>query len=367
METAKAKEEAILLSIGDGLIVTDKNQKILLINEKAERLLRLKHKAAVGAIFTEIIPVVEVHEVPVPLKSRPIYRALTTGTITTTTLTKGPAYYYVRNDKTKFPVAITVTPVKLSGKVIGAIEVFRDITKEKEVDKAKSEFVSLASHQLRTPLTAVSWYTELILGGDAGPISPKQKKYLGEIYQGNKRMIDLVNTLLDVSRIELGTLQFEAKTTDIAEITRAVLEDQKLDIANKNLNIISKFDKNVPTLFIDPNQLKMVVQNLITNSITYTSSGGKIELKISFDQTKRILIKVSDNGYGIPKDQQKKIFTKFFRADNAREKDSEGTGLGLYIVKSIVENFGGKIWFDSEENKGTTFYVELPLIGRVKT
>jgi two-component system sensor histidine kinase VicK len=260
-------------------------------------------------------------------------------------------------------VAITVTPVILDRKIIGTIEVFRDITREVEIDKAKSEFVSLASHQLRTPLTGISWYTEMILRGDVGEVTLAQRKYLEEVYNTNRRMIDLVNTLLNVSSIELGTFTVQSVPTDICALAESVLEEQKLKIEQKKLIVTTKFGASIPVFLTDPKLLRMIFQNLLSNAVKYTSSGGKIEFVIFFDPPKTIRIQISDTGYGIPRNQHDQIFTKLFRADNVRSKDTGGTGLGLYIVKSTVENFGGKIRFESEENKGTTFYVTLPLGG----
>jgi two-component system sensor histidine kinase VicK len=251
------------------------------------------------------------------------------------------------------------SPVIPQRKLVG---LERDITKEKEIDKAKTEFVSLASHQLRTPLSTISWYTEMLLAGDVGKISPPQKKYLEEIYQGNQRMIELVNLLLNVSRIELGTFKAEPKPIYVITLFESILDEQKVKIANKKLIITKNFNKSIPVFLIDPNLFVIVFQNLLNNAIEYTPDGGRIETSISFNDSKTILIKVSDTGYGIPKYQQDKIFTKLFRADNVKKKDTKGTGLGLYIAKSIINNMGGEIWFESEENKGTTFYVTLPFI-----
>jgi len=248
LETAMAKEKAILMSIGDGLIATDEKGNIIFINKVAENLLGIKNQEISGKSFFESIVIENEKGVSVPLEKRPISMALATGTTTTTT---GSTYYYVRKDKTKFPASITVTPVILTGKVIGAIEVFHDITKEREIDKAKTEFISLASHQLRTPLTAISWYTEMILNGDVGQVVTGQKKYLEEIYQGNNRMIDLVNTLLNISRLELGTFMVESKPTDVVAIARSVLDEQKPKIENKKLVVINtRFIKGLAVRYL---------------------------------------------------------------------------------------------------------------------
>ena len=240
--------------------------------------------------------------------------------------------------------------------------IVRDVTKEQEIDKVKSEFVSLASHQLRTPLTAVNWYTEMLLSGDIGKFQPEQKKYLKEIYNGNNNMIDLVKALLNVSRIELGTLAIEPESTNLKKLSDSVLEEFKLIIKKNKLKIEKDYTKELSDINIDPKLMRIVFQNLISNAIKYTPLGGQINIGIT-KQKSDILISVKDTGYGIPKDQQSKIFTKLFRADNIVEKETEGTGLGLYIIKYVVEQFKGKIWFESRENKGTTFYVTIPSRG----
>ena len=380
-----AKDGALLESIGDGVIATDQKGKVILINKIAENLLGFTSAEILGKFFDHAILMLDAEGKQIPEKARPLILALnsgktTTTSTTTTTTTKEKKkqtipetkttpgiYYYLRKDKTKFPIALTVSPVILENKLIGAIMVFHDITKEKEIDRAKSEFISLASHQLRTPLTTVSWYSEMLLAGDAGKLSPDQTKYMEEIYQGNKRMIELVNTLLNVSRLELGTSLVEPKPTDIIALAQSVVTELKLKIEAKKMIVTQKFSKDIPIISVDPKLLRMVFQNLLTNAINYTPEAGKIVIEITLSNEKStILIKVTDTGYGIPKNQQDKIFTKLFRADNARDKDTGGTGLGLYIVKSIIEDSAGKIWFESEENKGTTFFVTLPLAGMKK-
>ena len=359
LEIVRAKQGATLLSIGDGLITTDENGKIILINKTTEKLLDTTSGEVMGKLFSEITLLHDEKGTVVAPESHPVYMALKMGTITSAT-----TYYNTRKDGTKFPVAVTVTPVILGGKVIGTIKVFRDISDEREIDKAKTEFVSLASHQLRTPLSTVNWYAEMLLAGDVGELNDKQKKYLNEVYTSNQRMVELVNALLDVSRLELGTFIIEPELTDICGLAKNVIAEQKPQIDVKKIKFLFSCEKKVMFLQADPKLLRMVMQNILSNAIKYTPDGGKIKFAISISDKENIKIKISDTGYGIPKNQHGKIFTKLFRADNVRDKDTNGTGLGLYIVKSIVENSGGKIWFESQkENGGTIFYVTLPIKG----
>ena len=338
LEMARVKEEAILLSIGDGLIVTNKKGNITIINKTAEKLIGKKSKEVVGRIFSEAIPLEDDKGMSILPDKHPVNMALKTSLTTS-----GSNYYYLRKDKTKFPMAIMATPVILKGEVIGAIKIFRDITYERDIDKAKTEFVSLASHQLRTPLSMVNWYTEMLLEGNMGELNQKQIKYLDGVYRSNQRMVDLVNALLDVASLELGTFIIEPKLINICKLAEDVIEEQKIQINTRKITFSFLCNKNISLVKVDPKLLRMIIQNILSNAVKYTHEGGKIQLSIFLIDKKNIQIKISDNGYGIPKNQQNKIFTKLFRADNVRDKDTDGTGLGLYIAKSIVENSGGKI------------------------
>jgi len=182
---------------------------------------------------------------PVPPESRPVNMALA-GRCDRCHAAPGINYYYARKDKTKFPVASMVTPVILDGKVIGAIEVFRDVTREREIDKTKTEFVSIASHQLRTPLSSVSWHAEMLLTGDVGKLNKEQKKYLNEVYRGNQRMVKLVNALLNVSRLELGTFAVNPEPIDMVDLVRSVVDEQKKQIDQKKITFSLVFEKISP-------------------------------------------------------------------------------------------------------------------------
>lgn len=254
--------------------------------------------------------------------------------------------------------------------VIFFVWIERDITKAKEIDQAKTEFVSLASHQLRTPLSAINWYTEMLIDGDAGDVNEDQKNYLNEIYRGSKRMVDLVNSLLNVSRLELGTFIVEPTVTSLESIARDVVNEMKSQIIKKKLMICEDYSSDVPQIPIDLKLIRIVFQNLISNAIKYTPENGRIEITIQIEkhveEAKNILVTVKDTGYGIPKYQHDKIFSKLFRADNVKKMEAEGTGLGMYIVKQIIDETGGKIWFESEEDKGSIFYITIPLSGMKK-
>jgi signal transduction histidine kinase len=293
----------------------------------------------------------------VSLNDRPIQIVLTTSKKFTSTTAS--TYFYVRKDGSKFPAEVTVTPVVLNEKLIGTIEVFRDITKEMEIDRAKSELLSLASHQLRTPLSTISWYAEALLKEYTGAVSVMQKNYLDQIYRTVHKMIRLVNDFLNVSRIELGTLPADPEPVNLAEIAKSAIDELGAMIKEKRVKVNQNYAEQIPIINADPNHMRMIFQNLLTNAVKYTETDGEIWVEILTEQ-ERVVIKVIDTGCGIPKSQQSKIFTKLFRADNVKGEDTEGTGLGLYIVKSIVTQANGEIWFKSEEGKGSIFYIALP-------
>lgn len=358
LEREKTKDEAIIENIAEGLIVTDENKNILVFNKTAQELLGWTSKEIVGKNFFEKIKLVDENNKEMPEAKRPLELALSGKK----NFIGGVAekYYYLKKDKNKFPVAILTAPLILGNKIIGVVEVFRDVTKEKEIDKAKTEFVSMASHQLRTPLTTINWYLEMLLDKEVGEISKNQEEYLKSIYGASRRMTELVSALLNVARIELGTFAIEPRKVRIEKIADSVIEELLPKIQKKKIKLRKYFEENLPIISTDPKLTRIILQNLLSNAVKYTKENrGKVLLKIK-KQKNNILIRVSDNGYGIPEKDKSKIFTKLFRADNIKTMEPDGTGLGLYIVKGIVDGYGGDVWFKSKENKGVTFSVLIP-------
>ena len=237
---------------------------------------------------------------------------------------------------------------------------FSVVVKRRHPGTDPCEHSQTTAHQLRNPLSAIKWYTELLSSRDIGGLNSQQEEYLEKVYAGNERMIDLVNTLLNVSRLELGTLAVDIKPTDVVERMESVFEELEAQIQEKHFELQKEYGENITQMDTYPKLLRMVFQNLLSNAVKYTPEGGKLGVKIT-SRGSELHITVADSGLGIPKNQQDKIFTKLFRADNARKLETKGTGLGLYIVKMIVEEFGGSVSFSSEPNAGTTFKVVLPL------
>jgi len=358
LELSKINMEAVLGGIGDALIATDSNGIINVVNAAAEKMLGYKASEIIGkSVFSAVTLEDEGGEI-VQEKQRPIFISFSKKKLVSSN------YYCVRKNKTKFISAITSSPVILGGNVIGAVDILRDVTKEKEIDKEKTEFVSLASHQLRTPATAVKWYSEMLMDKKIGKLSSKQKKYINQVYHGNERMIKLIDNLLNISRMEMGKLQTKNELVDVKKLFEDIVFEQKSELKRRKHKLVISQEGGKIDLSTDPFLIKMVLQNFISNAVKYTNDKGKIVCNIKKEGSK-VLFSVEDNGVGIPKDEHKKIFQRFYRASNALALDREGNGLGLYLAKQIAETLGGKIWFESKENKGSTFYLELPMANKV--
>lgn len=237
------------------------------------------------------------------------------------------------------------------------LAVMVDITEQKLIEKTKTEFLSLASHQLKSPLATTKWYTESLLSGDMGILSEKQKEFVNVLHIANQNMIELVDVLLNISRIEMGTIVADKVSVNIKELVESVIEEFSLQISNKQIKIENNYNNLFDNENVDPKLLRIVIQNLISNAIKYTPTGGTV--KVDFNQSSREnKIIITDTGVGIPQDQQDRIFSKLFRADNVKKLNgSQGTGLGLYLVKSLMVSMGGDIRFSSEENKGSVFTI----------
>jgi PAS domain S-box-containing protein len=357
LEEKRAKDQALLSSIGEGIVVTDRNGNVEMINKQAEMMVGWKNEEVMGKKWFEVAPLVDEKGNSIPPERRATQKVLVTGQPIASSTN-----YYVRRDGSKFSVGTTAAPVVLNGKTIGVIAVFRDITREREIDRAKTEFVSLASHQLRTPLSAIKWYTEMLSGGDAGQLNPEQKEFVQCLYQSNERMIELVNSLLNISRIESGRIKIDPVPTDLGELVNQIMKELQPKIIEKKINMVVSVHPELPQIKIDPKLIRQVYLNLISNAIKYTPANGEISVFISRKEDE-IISQVTDNGCGIPKADYGRMFERFFRAENAQRADADGTGLGLYLVKAIIDSSKGKIWFASEENKGTTFWFSLPVSG----
>jgi Signal transduction histidine kinase len=246
---------------------------------------------------------------------------------------------------------------------IGAVVVIEDITDEKMLDKMRTEIVSITSHQLRTPLTIIKGNLEMVLGGDVGPISDAQKDLLSDSYKGNERMIKLINDLMDAAKIDEGKFNLTPEPAQLEDVVKEITTEIAPLAVTKKVHLIYDYpSKSLPSVKINKMKVKQVLQNLIVNAVMYSSVDDKGKVAVAIKEEGGFLqFEVKDNGVGIPAAEQGKLFERFFRGSNVSKLDpGGGTGLGLYIAKAIIEQSGGKIWFDSKENEGTTFFATFP-------
>ena len=342
------KTASIIHSLSDGLIMYDLKDKITLFNPRAEELLWVEGKLLLDA-----------HPSKLSIQKNPLFKnikdisALSLGEFETREIT------ILEPQRTT--LAITNLPVRdFQDKKIGSMRVLHNITKEKEVEQLKSSFISVASHQLRTPLSGIKWALAMLESKELGPLTEKQTDLIAKTYQINNRLIGLVGDLLDVARIEEERFGYTFKKVSLSSIVAEVLKDLdvKIQTSKRASVVFKKPRKKLPSISADKKKLSMAVSNIIDNAVKYTPKGT---VTISFYAgTSSVIMEVEDTGIGIPEDQKKFVFTKFFRARNAVRLQTEGSGLGLWIANEIIKRHNGKILVESEENKGSVFSLQIP-------
>ncbi len=343
-EEEKNKTLAIITNFADGLLVFDNENKLILVNPQAEIFFEIRTPDIIGKSISELFsfpllkPLIELLSKEIEgifRKELPIKENLT--------------------------LEVSIIPLTKEEEILGNLVILHDITREKMVERMKTEFVTLAAHQLRTPLSAIKWTLRMLLDGDLGAITEEQKDFVEKTYRSNERMISLINDLLNVTRIEEGRYLFKPALADIEAVVQFVVKSYQEEIEKREIKFeFIKPTEKLPLILIDVEKIKLVIQNILDNAIRYSRPGGEVTISLRYGK-KEIELSIKDTGVGIPKDQQGRVFTKFFRAANVMRMETEGTGLGLFIAKNIIEAHGGKIWFESEEGKGSTFYFTLLL------
>lgn len=354
-ERARLKDDAILSSIGEGLVVVDEAGLISNINEPAAEMLGYAPSELKGQRFLSAIEARNDKGREVDPLERPVMQALATG--------KPVAGYvhYVRKDGTTFPAFLTASPVVLEGKPIGVIEVFRDVSAEKALERAKDEFVSLASHQLRTPANGVKAFASMLLDGYAGQLTPQQCEFVNKVMESNDRQLRIVDDMLNVARVDAGRMHLNVALTDLGALVSDVITEQQPVIDQRQQIISFTLPAKAIVAMVDGSKLRMVVENLVSNASKYTDAGGKIAVRLE-QRRQTVALSVSDTGVGLSqKDIKSKLFSKFTRIDNPLSAKVGGTGLGLYLAKKIVDLHHAQLVVKSELGKGTTFVVELPI------
>jgi len=342
-EEGKKRTELIIKNLSDGLLVFDAKGTLELMNPYAEHIFKTEQAAVLQKPLRELATFPVFKELAELLQERDqIFRK-------------------ELNIGEEIVVEATSAPFQPGRGAPGVMLMLHDITREREIERMKTEFVSLAAHQLRTPLAAVKWSTQILLDGDAGKVTPEQQELLQKSSQSTERMIRLINDLLNVTRIEEGRYLYQPSFEQLGDIVKSMVKSYQDMAKQKKIRLeLEVPEKEIPRILMDAEKIQLVLQNLLENALHYTSSGGKVTVRISHD-TKEVRVSFKDTGIGIPQKQQQRVFEKFFRAANARRVDTNGSGLGLYLAHNIVEAHGGKIWFESEEEKGSTFTFFLPI------
>ncbi|MFA5086592.1 MAG: ATP-binding protein [Candidatus Paceibacterota bacterium] len=259
----------------------------------------------------------------------------------------------------RLDLEVTTVYLKTESEEKGVLIIFHDVTRDKLVERMKTEFVSIAAHQLRTPLSAIKWTLRMVLDGDAGALSAEQKDLLEKTYVSNERMISLINDLLNVSRIEEGRFLYKQAPGQLEEVVKTVVESSKELFKMRKVSMSVDIPEGISPVNMDKEKMELAVQNLVENAAKYTPEGGSIHITLEKHEAE-VVFKIKDTGVGIPEAEHERIFTKFFRGDNVIKMETEGSGLGLYTTRNIIDAHRGKIWFESKEGKGTTFFFSLP-------
>ncbi len=354
-----SKSRAILESIAEGVLVTDAANRIVLFNEAAERILQLDRQHVVGQPASDFIGLYgEAGE-----RWMRALQRWHEGRSADDALTS-PIEARLTLDDGRF-VSLTVAPVEFEGEFQGTVTTFRDVTQEVEVDRLKSEFVATVSHELRTPMTSVKGYVEMMLMEAVGDINDQQRRFLEVIKANIDRLGALVNDLLDISRIEAGRVELELEPIHVEKLLQEIRESflRRSRVESKPMTITIEADTLLPAVSADRDRLRQIVHNLVENSFNYTPADGEILLKASRCDGNRIEISIKDTGIGIQPAEQERIFERFFRGEQALTQSVAGSGLGLSIVRQLVEMHGGEIDLESQgrPGAGTTFFVRLPV------
>ena len=348
-----AKRQAILEGVADGVIVADADGKIILFNVAAERLLELPREQVLGRAISDMLGLYgsqarEWMEAVARWARQPEAYA-------------AEEYLAAGLNILDRVVSVHLAPVLMGAEFLGTVSVFRDVTAETEATRAKIEFVSTVSHELRTPMTSIKGYVELVLMGTVGSLTEEQRHFLSIAKNNVDRLTMLVNDLLDISRMESGRLALSPQVVRIGTLINQVVTAMEGRTTDKGLTLRSDVPSALPDVNADPDRVVQILTNLVANAYQYTPAGGEIAVS-AYMHDDMMHVSVRDTGIGIAPEDQKRIFERFFRADDPLVQDTPGTGLGLCIVQSLVEMHGGQVWVESELGKGSIFTFTLPAV-----
>ena len=348
--------KSIISNLRDGIIAYDPNFKILIFNRAAEGIFNLKAEEVIGQYFN----LERVREAPYRLISQVIFPSLAPVVIRRSEPGVYPQIIDLSLEEPKIELRVATDKIlDPNGQLLGFVKIVHDRTRELELIRSKNEFIGVASHQLRTPLTSIQWALESLIKEN---LTENQKNLVNTALDVSAKALKMVNDLLDVSKIEEGKFGYQFEDIDIISFIEEIIGNVN-DFA-KQFNVKIYFQRpDEPSIVLsaDPQKLSIVISNLLDNAIRYNVPNGEVIVAVErVKDQPYVKISVKDTGIGIPQEGINKLFTKFFRAENVVKVDPNGSGLGLYIAKNIIKRHGGEIWVESEINRGSTFYFTLP-------
>lgn len=349
----KSKLAEVLSSIVDGIIAIDFNKNIILSNKSASEITGFTQEELIGHPVDQLIHLfTDTEEI--------LSKTYCSNSFNSVAKLVG---------KEGKQIKVNLSTAKLSGSVstnVSCILILHDIAKEEELEKMRLDFVSMASHELRTPLTSIIGYLSVFINENKEKVEKEELELLNKSLTSATQLLNLVGNLLNVNKIEREQMSVIAQPLDYFPIVSKVVEDLKAQAVQKSVVLSISAPDFLPKVLADPIRTPEVITNLVANAINYTDSGGQVKVTLEASPNE-LITSISDTGVGIPKDAIPHLFNKFFRVSNQTQQASKGTGLGLYISKSIVEKLGGKIWVESEMGKGSKFSFSLPLAEKVST
>lgn len=368
LTSEKSQDEAVLSAIADGVYAVDRDRNLVLLNKAAQEMTDWEEKDALGIKCKTVMKLIKGDDnISVCEKDCPALAVWNTGE----PVFRNDTCFIHKKNKNRVQLSSSYAPIKdMEGNMVGAICVFRDVTKEKELERQRNEFVSTASHELRTPITATEGYLSIITDSGMCKVDNNTKEYLGKARNTLLGMSSLVKNLLSVTKIEEGKLETTITNFPIKDLVKEVIDVFAKKAKEKGIELTFAESKEpgakgkkaigrALNVTADREMIREVLNNLVENAIKFTEKGG---VTVSIDYDKEFAtVNVADTGMGMPKDAQKHLFEKFYRVDNTATREVGGTGLGLYITRSIIETFGGKIWVESTKGKGSEFHFTIPL------
>lgn len=362
VKTASRQLEIIISDLNDGLIAYDNRFTIQIFNPAAERIFSIKKEQVLGQAFGPE----RAQELPFRLLAQTIFPSLAPLVIERSEPGVYPQIVDLSFTDPKRELRVSTSRVLTpTGETTGFIKLVKDKTREAELIRSKSEFITIAAHQLRTPLTTIHWVLEGLKGKEK--LEAEDQELVISGLKDSVKLLKIVNDLLDVSKIEEGKFGYDLRQVNIIEFLSSLLMNAENMAKKYEVKLyLDKGQETAVSLTIDPNRLGLAISNLLDNAIKYNVKNGTVTVKLERLADKPYLqVSIKDSGIGIPPEEVPKVFTKFFRAENAVKVETEGSGLGLYITKNIINRHGGTIWAESVLGRGTTFYFTLPLDPRL--